>query len=104
MLYEIVRDNLETLRGAVDDGAVRITGHARRELEAYLGCGLLCRGFARLHCPSCGENRLVAFRCKGRGFCPSCIGRGMNETSANLTERVLPEAPLRQWVLTFPFA
>jgi hypothetical protein len=25
-------------------------------------------------------------------------------TAANLTEHVLPEAPLRQWVLTFPFA
>ena len=49
-LYEVVRDNLETLYGAIDDGAlaVRIPKHARKELEAYLDCGLLCRGFARL--------------------------------------------------------
>jgi hypothetical protein len=42
-LYEVVRDNLATLYGAIDDGAlaVRISEHARKELEAYLGCGLL---------------------------------------------------------------
>ena len=45
-LYEVVRDNLETLFGAIDDGAlaVRLPRHARKELLAYLVCGLLCRG------------------------------------------------------------
>jgi hypothetical protein len=72
-LYEVVRDNLDTLFGAVDDGALafRIPRHAREELLAYLDCGLLCRGFARLKCRGCSETRLVAFSCKGRGFCPS---------------------------------
>jgi hypothetical protein len=61
-----VRDNLETLFGAIDDGAlaVRIPRHAREELLAYLDCGLLCRGFARLKCRGCAETRLVAFSCK----------------------------------------
>jgi len=71
-LYEVVRDNLETLYGAIDDEAlpVRIPKHARKELEAYLECGLLCRtgGFARLRCQGCGESRLLAFSCKGRGY------------------------------------
>ena len=105
-LYEVVRDNIETLFGAIDDGglAVRIPKHARQELVAYLDCGLLCRGFARLKCRGCSETRLVAFSCKGRGFCPSCMGRRMCATAANLVERVLPPStPLRQWVLTFPF-
>jgi len=104
-LYEVVRDNLETLYGAIDDGAlaVRIPKHARKELDAYLDCGLLCRGFARLRCEECGESRLVAFSCKGRGFCPSCMGRRMSATAVNLIERVLPQSGLRQWVLTFPF-
>jgi Putative transposase/Transposase zinc-binding domain len=104
-LYEIVRDNVETLYGAIDDGAiaVRIPKHAKKELDAYLDCGLLCRGFARLRCESCEESRLVAFSCKGRGFCPSCLGRRMCATAANLIEDVLPEVALRQWVLTFPF-
>ena len=106
-LYEVVKDNLETLYEAIGDGAiaVRIPKHARKELEAYLDCGLLCRGFARLKCEDCGERRLVAFSCKGRGFCPSCTCRRMNATAANLIERVLPpESGLRQWVLTFPFS
>ena len=39
------------------------------------------------------------------GFCPSCTGRRMNATAANLLERVLPpQSGLRQWVLSFPFS
>ena len=43
-LYEVVRDNLETLYGAIDDGAlaVRVPKHAKKELDAYLSCGVLC--------------------------------------------------------------
>ena len=105
-LYRIVQDNLETLYGAVDDGAVKVAlpRFVRKELEGYLDCGLLCRGFARLRCDSCAETRLVAFACKGRGFCPSCLGRKMSATAANLVDYVMPKVPLRQWVLTVPFA
>ena len=69
-LYEVVRDNLETLYGAITDSAlaVRIPKHARKELEAFLDRGLLCRGFARLKCENCGERRLVAFSCKAGAF------------------------------------
>lgn len=105
-LYETVRENLETLYGAIDDGAleVKIPKHAKKELESYLECGQLCRGFARLKCGDCKESRIVGFSCKGRGFCPSCCGRRMCATAANLIENVLPEQiALRQWVLTFPF-
>jgi hypothetical protein len=44
----------------------------------------------------------VAFSCKGR-VCPSCWARRTAETAADLVDRVLPEAPYRQWVLTFPW-
>ncbi len=99
-----MRDNLATLYGAVDDGAVSIAlpAFVKKELEGFLDCGLACRGFARLKCESCGEQHLVAFSCKGRGFCPSCLGRRMASTAANLVEHVLPTAALRQWVLTVP--
>jgi hypothetical protein len=52
----------------------------------------------------CGLDRVVAFSCKGRGFCPSCGGRRMADTAAHLVDRVLPEVPVRQWVLSLPFA
>jgi hypothetical protein len=37
--------HLDTLYCAMDDGAmdVRLPKHAKKELEAYLDCGLLCR-------------------------------------------------------------
>jgi hypothetical protein len=63
---------------------------------------LLARGFARVRCPQCGFERLVAFSCKGR-LCPSCVGRRMADIAAYLVDELLPEAPYRQWVLTFPF-
>jgi hypothetical protein len=34
---------------------------------------------------------------------PSCGGRRMADTAANLVDHVLPHAPVRQWVLSFPF-
>jgi hypothetical protein len=100
----VVGDNLETLYAAAAagfDGAA-LPPFVRRELEGYLDCGLLCRGFARLKCESCAEQHLVAFACKGRGICPSCLGRKMCQTALNLTEHVLPPVPLRQWVFTLP--
>ena len=74
----------------------------QREVEAYLRCGMLEHGLLRLGCPACGFERLVAFSCKKRGFCPSCLGRRMTETACHLRERVLPEVPLRQWVCSLP--
>jgi len=65
-----------------------------------------------LKCETCHEQRLVAFSCKGRAFCPSCTGRRMAQTAANVVDHVLPIAPLRrrrgvvegpQFVITFPF-
>jgi hypothetical protein len=75
-----------------------------RELRGFLRCGILACGFARVHCDECGLDRVVAFSCKGRGFCPSCGGRRMADTAAHLVDRVLPEVPVRQWVLSLPFA
>jgi hypothetical protein len=73
-----------------------------REFRRYLDCGLLCHGFARLRCPQCGFERLVAFSCKGK-LCPSCLARRTADTSAWLVDQLLPEAGYRQWVLTFPW-
>lgn len=46
---------------------------------------------------------LVAFSCKGRGFCPSCGTRRMADTAAWLVDRVLPDVGVRQWVLALPY-
>ncbi len=105
-LHRVVRENLLTLYAAVEDGGAgaSLPAFVRKELDGYVACGLLSRGFARVLCstPGCGESRLVAFSCGGRAFCPPCLGRRMCQTTANLLDHVLPEAPLRQWVLTLP--
>ncbi|MBK7641773.1 MAG: transposase zinc-binding domain-containing protein [Planctomycetes bacterium] len=75
----------------------------RRELRRYVDCGILAFGFARVYCSDCGKEELVAFSCKGRGFCPSCCGRRMADSAAHLCDDVLPQVPVRQWVLSLPF-
>src|SRR5271168_2426235 len=74
------------------------------QFEAYLKCGRLEEGFLRVRCEQCHAEKLVAFSCKKRGFCPSCGGRRMAETAALLADEVLPDRPLRQWVLSLPQA
>ncbi|MBN2527263.1 MAG: transposase zinc-binding domain-containing protein [Deltaproteobacteria bacterium] len=54
-------------------------------------------------CNDCGKSQVVGFSCKGRGFCPSCTGRRMADTSARLVDDTFPEnVPVRQWVLSLP--
>ncbi len=57
---------------------------------------MLSYGFLRLRCPECNENRSVAFSCKGRGFCPSCMARRMTDMTAQLTDAALTAVPVRQ--------
>jgi len=40
---------------------------------------------------------------KGRGICPSCAGRRMSNCAAHLVDRVVPDVPLRQFVLSLPY-
>ncbi|MBW2463939.1 MAG: transposase zinc-binding domain-containing protein [Deltaproteobacteria bacterium] len=73
------------------------------EMRSFLECGVLAHGFARFRCDDCGTDRLVAFSCKGRGFCPSCGGRRMTARVAHLVDEGVPYVPTRQWVLSLPF-
>jgi len=104
VLHATVREHLGTLLEEARRGNESGAGYpafVEHEFRRYLTCGLPARAFARLRCPSCGFERLVAFSCKGR-LCPSCWARRAGDTAAHLVYRVLPEAPYRQWVLTFP--
>ena len=81
-----------------------LLGFVQEEFEAYLKCGRLEGGFLRVRCEACHAEKLVGFSCKRRGFCPSCGARRVAETAATLADEVLPERPLRQWVLALPHA
>ena len=93
---------LATLYARCEDAGRELPKVVRREFDTFLGCGVLQNGFLRVRCQDCGDDRLVAFSCTGRGFCPSCTGRRMADTAAHLVDRVLPHVPVRQWVLTLP--
>jgi hypothetical protein len=92
---------LETAAQAYDGGLPR---YVQNELRRYQRCGILAWGFARAFCSECGASMLVAFSCKTRGVCSSCAARRTAQTAANLVDRVLPNVPIRQWVLSAPFA
>ncbi|MBL8805110.1 MAG: transposase zinc-binding domain-containing protein [Planctomycetes bacterium] len=105
VLHQALLTHLETFleRARAPDSGQGLPRFVERELRRYLECGLLAHGFARVHCSRCMRDELVAFACKGRGFCPSCCGRRMADTAAHLVDHVLPQAPVRQWVISFPF-
>ena len=101
-LYKVVAEHLE---GWLETRAVAeqpVSAHVERELRSYLTCGILCFGFGRARCTSCGQGFVVAFSCKGRGVCPSCNGRRMAQTAAHLVDHVIPPVPVRQWVISVP--
>ncbi len=64
------------------------------ECEAFLECGILAYGFLRVRCADCAHEKLVAFSCKRRGFCPSCGARRMAESAAHLVDQVIPRVPI----------
>jgi len=104
VLYCVVKEHLEAFLDAVAqhaDGS-RLPKFVEGEFRDFLTCGVLAHGCARLRCGECAFERLVPFSCKGRGFCPRCVGRRMTESASRLVEDVLPRVPVRQWVLSLP--
>src|SRR5262245_16146401 len=103
VLFGVVAAQLETFLARQRRRDRPVPRFVERELRLFLECGVLAHGFLRVHCDNCGEDRVVAFSCKGRGFCSSCAGRRMADTAAHLVDRVLPPVPIRQWVLSLAF-
>jgi hypothetical protein len=102
VLYFVLQQHLATFLDVCEQAGRPVPGYVERELTDYLACGILAHGFTLLRCDHCDATRVVAFSCKRRGFCPSCVGRQMNQTAAHLVDRVFPQVPVRQWVLSLP--
>ena len=103
LLYRIVEQHYPAFLAHLEAEGRTLPEHVRQEFTDYLRCGRLEHGFLRVRCESCHHEKLVAFSCKRRGFCPSYGARRMVESAALLVDEVLPARPLRQWVLTVPF-
>jgi len=93
---------IESFRDPNDPDAA-IPTFVEKEFRSYLACGDPSRGFIRLFCDRCQHEHPLPFSCKGRAICASCGARRMSATSAHLVDHVLPDVPIRQYVLSPPF-
>ena len=71
-------------------------------VDQFYKCGDLAAGFTRLHCPDCGHEKLLAFSCKTRHFCPSCHQRKVKQVGHWIAYDVCFNVPHRQFVFTIP--
>jgi hypothetical protein len=81
--YQVVQEHfpnfLSKIQSADVDHTIKLADHVEAEFDAYLKCGILEHGFVKMSCEECKSTLLVPLSCKKRGFCPSCIGKRMNE-------------------------
>ena len=103
LLYQIIDKYYPAFVAHLATEGRTLPDYVHQEFDAYLKCGRLEHGFLRVRCEDCHHERLVAFSCKRRGFCPSCGARRMIDSAAILVDSILPRLPMRQWVLSFPF-
>jgi hypothetical protein len=73
-----------------------------RSVTAFLACGDLQQGFARVRCPDCQHEMFVAYSCKQRCTCPSCHQKRALLTAMHVAEEVCFPVAHRQVVLTIP--
>ena len=73
-----------------------------RSITAFLKCGDLQEGFARVRCPNCKHEMFVAYSCKQRCTCPSCHQKRTLLTAIHVAEEVCFPVAHRQVVLTIP--
>jgi hypothetical protein len=81
-----------------------LLGPARCEnIQAVsIDCGNLKNGFARIRCPFCKNEYLLAFSCKRRGFCPSCSAKRSVLWGEFVREKVLADCLHRHLVFSIP--
>lgn len=105
ILHKVIRENLLSFieLAEADPSSASLPDYIKKEFHEFLDCGLLQKGLLRVRCEDCHHERLLAFSCKKRGFCPSCLGRKQALTTEFLMEELLPHVPIRQYVLSFPF-
>jgi len=90
LLYQLVERHYLELAAAREGAGRPLPRYVQEEFEAYLKCGRLEHGFLRLRREDCHAEKLVAFSCKRRGFCPSCGARRMTDSGEpELIERIL---------------
>jgi len=105
-LYRLFDGYFNEVRGQWEERFERRCGFWRgfvdEQVLRYLDCGLFENGFARVRCPDCAEEYLLAFSCKTRELCPSCAAKRSAATAALLAEEVFEKVGHAQWVFVMP--
>jgi hypothetical protein len=63
VLYGVVAGHLETFLARQRERGRLVPQFVERELRSFLDCGILARGFLRVHCDACGLDRVVPYSC-----------------------------------------
>ncbi|MBC8421353.1 MAG: transposase [Actinobacteria bacterium] len=103
--YQCIEDHYEQFKRSYDRNFSKKYGYLRSHIEKvifqYLDCGILHNGFARIRC-ECGHEKLLAFSCKRRHFCPSCHAKRVLEFGEWLCSNILKKVPHRHFVFSMP--
>ena len=105
-LYRLVESHFDEVKGQWEERFEGRYGYWRglvdEQVRRYQDCGLFENGFARIQCPECHAEYLLAFSCKTRDLCPSCAAKRGAATAALLAEDVLEKVGHAQWVFVMP--
>jgi hypothetical protein len=101
-LYRIVYHGLKDFLEQPASSGSGYPSFIEKEFRKFLGCKILGRGFARVVCPACKKEHLLAFTCKSR-VCPSCWNRRAADFAATTVDQFLPAVSYRQFVISFPW-
>ena len=101
VLYRALAHHFERFLLVYEERFQDTHGYLRRCVEPavwrFLDCGIFDQGVARIRCPDCRHEFLVAFSCKLRGLCPSCHQKRELLWVAWAEQELLEDAPLLSW-------
>jgi hypothetical protein len=104
--YQAFEDHLHSYVRGYEERFEARSGPLRpvvaRSVEAFLDCGRLQGGFARIRCPKCRDEHLLAFSCRTRNFCSSCQAKRSVLFAEKLTTEILAPVPHRHWTFSIP--
>ena len=105
-LWRLLDEHFDSFQQVYDEQYQAKYGFWRPIVEqsvaAFLKCGDLQEGFARVRCSDCKHEMFVAFSCKQRCTCPSCHQKRTLLTAVHVAEEVCSSVAHRQVVLTIP--
>ncbi len=104
--YQLFEDHFDSYVRGYEERFEPRSGPLRpvvpRSVEQFLSCGRLQGGFARIRCPKCHAEHLLAFSCRTRNLCSSCQAKRSVLFAEKLTSEILACVPHRHWTFSIP--